>query len=177
MVLTARTRGDPTRLAGAIRAAIRSVDATLPILRVATMENVVSATAQQRRFAFVLFQVFAVVALLLAAAGIYGVLAGSVTERTRELGIRAALGASRNGLLALVLRQGLALTATGLVVGALGSLLLSRFLQRLLFGVGSTDPLTFAGVVAVLMAVALIACWAPAWRATRVSPLEAIRGE
>jgi len=177
MVLTARTHGDPAQLASAIRAAIRSVDATLPILRVATMEEVVSATAQQHRFAFVLFQVFAVVALLLAAAGIYGVLAGSVTERTRELGIRAALGASRNGLLALVLRQGLALTATGLALGALGSLLLSRFLQRLLFGVGSTDPLTFGWVVAVLMAVALIACWAPAWRATRVSPLEAIRGE
>ncbi len=177
MVLTVRTHGDPVPLAGAIRAAIRSVDPTLPILHVATMEDVVSATAQQRRFAFVLFQVFAVVALLLAAAGIYGVLAGSVTERTRELGIRAALGASRNGLLALVVRQGLALTVTGLAVGALGSLLLSRFLQRLLFGVGAQDPLTFAGVVVVLLAVALTACWAPAWRATRVSPLEAIRGE
>lgn len=177
MVLTVRTHGDPVPLASAIRAAIRSVDPTLPILHVATMEDVVSATAQQRRFAFVLFQVFAVVALLLAAAGIYGVLAGSVTERTRELGIRAALGASRNGLLALVVRQGLALTVTGLAVGALGSLLLSRFLQRLLFGVGAQDPLTFAGVVVVLMVVALTACWAPAWRATRVSPLEAIRGE
>jgi len=177
MVLTARTGGDPVQLAGAIRAAIRSVDPTLPILQVATMEEVVSATAQQRRFAFILFEVFAVVALLLAAAGIYGVLSGSVTERTRELGIRSALGASRNGILALVVRQGLTLTLVGLSVGALGSLLLSRFLQRLLFGVGSTDPLTFVGVVAVLMAVALVACWAPAWRATRVSPLEAIRGE
>ena len=141
------------------------------------MKEVVSATAQQRRFAFVLFQVFAVVALLLAAAGIYGVLAGSVTERTRELGIRAALGASRNGLLGLVVRQGLVLTAVGLAMGAVGSLLLSHFLQRLLFGVGSTDPVTFAGVVLLLTAVALGACWAPAWRATRVSPLEAIRGE
>ena len=177
MVLTARTHGDPAQLAGAIRAAIRAVDPTLPILNVATMEEVVSSTAQQRRFAFILFQVFAVVALLLAAAGIYGVLAGSVTERTRELGIRSALGASRRGILALVVRQGLVLTATGLVAGALGSLLLSRFLQRLLFGVGSTDPVTFAGVVVVLVAVALTACWAPAWRATRVSPLEAIRGE
>jgi putative ABC transport system permease protein len=177
MVLTARTRGDPAQLAGAIRAAIRAVDPSLPILQVATMEEVVSATAQQRRFAFVLFQVFAVVASLLAAAGIYGVLAGSVTERTRELGIRAALGASRGGIVALVVRQGLALTLTGLAAGALGSLLLSRFLQRLLFGVGSTDPATFGVVVAVLLAVALTACWAPAWRATRVSPLEAIRGE
>jgi putative ABC transport system permease protein len=177
MVLTARTQGDPAELAGAIRAAIRAADPTLPILQVATMKEVVSATAQQRRFAFVLFQVFAVVALLLAAAGIYGVLAGSVTERTRELGIRAALGASRNGLLGLVVRQGLVLTAVGLAMGAVGSLLLSHFLQRLLFGVGSTDPVTFAGVVLLLTAVALGACWAPAWRATRVSPLEAIRGE
>ena len=177
MVLTARIGGDPAERAGAVRAAIRSIDPTLPILQVATMEEVVSATAQQRRFAFVLFQVFAVVALLLAAAGIYGVLAGSVAERTRELGIRAALGASRNGLLGLVVRQGLALTAVGLVAGAFGSFLLSRFLQRLLFGVGSTDPVTFAGVVLLLTGVALGACWAPAWRATRVSPLEAIRGE
>ena len=140
------------------------------------MEEVVSATARQRRFTFVLFQVFAVVALLLAAAGIYGVLAGSVTERTGRSGFAPRLGASRNGLLGLVVRQGLALTAAGLAAGRLGALLLSRFLQRLLFGVGSPDPLTFAGVVAVLLAVALVACSAPAWRATRVSPHGGVAG-
>jgi putative ABC transport system permease protein len=177
MVLAARTRGDPAALAPAVRAAIRSVDPSLPILHTATMDEVVSATAQSRRFAFVMFQVFAVVALLLAAAGIYGVLAGSVTERTREIGIRSALGASRGGLLTLVVRQGLLLTGAGLAAGTVGALALSRFLDRMLFGVGARDPATFAAVVLVLLAVALAACWVPAWRATRVSPLEALRAE
>jgi putative ABC transport system permease protein len=177
MALAVRTRGDPAALARSVQAVIRSVDPTLPILHTATMEEVVSATAQSRRFAFVMFQVFALVALLLAAAGIYGVLAGSVTERTREIGIRSALGASRGGLLRLVVRQGLALTGAGLAAGTLGALALSRFLDRLLFGVGARDPVTFAAVVLVLLAVALAACWAPAWRATRVSPLEALRAD
>ena len=177
MVLAARTRGDPEAMAGAVQAAIHSVDPTLPILNVAAMEAVLSATAQQRRFAFVLFQAFALVALLLAAAGIYGVLSGSVTERTREIGIRAALGASRRGLLGLVLRQGLRLIVPGLAVGAAGALALTRLLQKLLFGVGPQDPLTFAAVAAVLSLVGVFACWAPAWRATRVSPLQALREE
>jgi ABC-type antimicrobial peptide transport system permease subunit len=161
----------------AIRGAVRGVDASLPILQAATMEEVLAATARPRRFVFVLFQVFAVVALLLAAAGIYGVLAGSVTERTREIGIRSALGASRGGLLKLVVRQGLLLAGTGIVAGVLGAMLLSRFLSGLLFGVGGNDPRTFISVVLLLTAVAALACWAPAWRATRVSPLEALRGE
>jgi putative ABC transport system permease protein len=177
MVLAARTRGDPAALAPAVRAAIRSVDPSLPILHTATMDEVLAGTAQSRRFAFVMFQVFALVALLLAAAGIYGVLAGSVTERTREIGIRSALGASRGGLLKLVVGQGLTLTLTGLAVGTAGALLLSRFLGGMLFGVGPRDPATFAAVTVVLLTVALGACWAPAWRATRVSPLEALRGE
>ncbi len=177
MVLAARVRGDPLALIPTVRAALQAVDPSLPILRPATMEQVVSATTQPRRFAFVLFQAFALVALLLAAAGIYGVLAGSVTERTKELGIRAALGASRNGLVSLVVRQGLGLAAAGMAVGSAGAVVLSRFLQRLLFGIGPRDPITFAAVVAVLLGVALVACWAPAWRATRVSPLEALRGE
>jgi putative ABC transport system permease protein len=177
MVLAARTRGDPADLLAATRGAIRSVDASLPILLAATMEEVLSATARPRRFVFVLFQVFAVVALLLAAAGIYGVLAGSVTERTREIGIRSALGASRGGLLKLVVRQGLLLTGSGMAVGVAGALVLARFLGGLLFGVGGNDPRTFISVVLLLTAVAAVACWAPAWRATRVSPLEALRGE
>ena len=177
MVLAARTRGDPATLAPTVRAAIRSVDPTLPILHTATMDQLVSAAAQSRRFAFVIFQVFAAVALLLAAAGIYGVLAGSVTERTREIGIRTALGASRRGVLSLVVRQGLLLTGAGLVLGTAGALALSRLLDRMLFGVGARDPVTFIAVLLVLLVVALAACWAPAWRATRVSPLEALRGE
>jgi ABC-type antimicrobial peptide transport system permease subunit len=124
-----------------------------------------------------MFQVFAAVALLLAAAGIYGVLAGSVTERTREIGIRTALGASRRGVLSLVVRQGLLLTGAGLAIGTVGALALSRLLDRMLFGVGARDPATFIVVVVVLLVVALAASWAPAWRATRVSPLEALRSE
>ena len=177
MDLAVRTRGDPAALAAAVQAAIRSVDPTQPILNVSTMEQLVSGTAQQRRFTFILFQVFAALALLLAAAGIYGVLAGNVTERTLEIGIRSALGASRSEVLALVLRQGMALAAAGVVVGGVASLLLARFLERLLYGVRPQDPLTFAGVVILLLAVAVAASWGPAWRATRVSPLEAIRGE
>jgi putative ABC transport system permease protein len=177
MVLAARTRGDPAALAPSVRAAIRSVDPALPILHTATMDQLVSATAQSRRFAFVMFQVFAAVALLLAAAGIYGVLAGSVTERTREIGIRTALGASRRGVLSLVVRQGLLLTGAGLAIGTAGALALSGLLDRMLFGVGARDPVTFIVVVLVLLVVALAASWAPAWRATRVSPLEALRSE
>jgi putative ABC transport system permease protein len=177
MDLAVRTRGDPAALAAAVQAAIRSVDPTQPILNVSTMEQVISGTAQQRRFTFILFQVFAGLALLLAAAGIYGVLAGNVTERTREIGIRSALGASRSELLGLVLRQGMTLAAAGVVVGGAASLLLARFLERLLYGVRPQDPVTFAAVVIVLLAVAVMASWGPAWRATRVSPLEAIRGE
>jgi putative ABC transport system permease protein len=177
MDLAVRTRGDPAALASAVQAAIRSVDPTQPILNVSTMDQMISGTAQQRRFTFILFQVFAALALLLAAAGIYGVLAGNVTERTLEIGIRSALGASRSELLGLVLRQGLALAAAGVVVGGAASLVLARFLERLLYGVRPQDPLTFAGVVIVLLAVTVAASWGPAWRATRVSPLEAIRGE
>ena len=177
MDLAVRTRGDPAPLAAAVQAAIRSVDPTQPILNVSTMEQLVSGTAQQRRFTFVLFQVFAALALLLAAAGIYGVLAGNVTERTLEIGIRSALGASRSEVLGLVLRQGMTLAAAGVVVGGVASLLLARFLERLLYGVRPQDPLTFAAVVILLLAVAGAASWGPAWRATRVSPLEAIRGE
>jgi putative ABC transport system permease protein len=177
MVLVARTRGDPELAVASVRAAIRALDPDPPILRIATMEQILSGTAQQRRFAFVLFQVFAGVALLLAAAGIYGVLAGSVTERTREMGIRTALGAPRLGLLAMVVRQGLGLTLAGAAAGILGALVLSRFLGGLLYGVGAKDPVTIAGVVALLLVVALAACWAPAWRATRVSPLEALKAE
>lgn len=177
MALAVRTRGDPAALAAAVREAIKSVDPTQPILNVATMEQVLTATARQRRFTFVLFQVFALVALLLAAAGIYGVLNGSVTERTREIGIRSALGAPRAGLLGMVVRQGLALAVAGMLVGGAGAMVLTQFLQRMLFGVGARDPLTFAAVVAVLLTVALGACLHPAIRATRVSPLEALRAE
>ncbi|NOT06796.1 MAG: ABC transporter permease [Gemmatimonadales bacterium] len=177
MVLAARTTGNPEALLASVRGAIRGIDRDLPIIGAATMDEVIAQTATQRRFAFLVFQLFALVALLLAAAGVYGVLAGSVAERTREIGIRSALGASRSGVLRMVLSQGLRLTAAGMVLGGIGALLLSRFLEGMLFGVGTRDPVTLIGVAAVLVVTGLLACLAPALRAVRVSPLEALRGE
>lgn len=177
MVLAVRSRGEPAALTAAVRGAIKSVDPSQPILGIATMDDVMSITTKPRRFTFVLFQVFAAVALILAAAGIYGVLAGSVTERTRELGIRSALGAPRAGLLAMVVRHGLGLAVSGMIVGGIGAFALTQFLQKMLFGVSPRDPLTFGVVSVVLLAVAFGACLAPALRATRVSPLEALKAD
>jgi len=177
MILTARTRGDPAALAKAVEAAIHSIDPTLPILQVATMEQVLSGTAEQRRFAMLLFQLFALVAVVLAAAGIYGVLGSTVTERTREIGIRTALGASSGGVLGMVVRDGLRLALPGVVVGSLGAFGGARVIRKLLFGIGPSDPLTFVGVIVLLGMVAIVGSLAPAWRAARVTPLEALRGE
>ncbi|MFL5416416.1 MAG: FtsX-like permease family protein, partial [Myxococcales bacterium] len=148
-----------------------------PVVRIATMEELLSASASQRRFSLVLFVAFAAVALVLAAMGIYGVLAGSVAERTREIGIRAALGASPGGILALVVRQGLALTGIGVAAGLAGAVAASQAIAGLLFGVSRHDPLTYAGMVALLFAVAAVACWIPAWRAARVDPALTLRAE
>lgn len=177
MALAARTSGDPAARLAAVRSAIRSVDPGLPILRAGTGRDLVDATAHLRRVILVLFQLFAGVAVGLAAAGIYGVLSASVTERTRELGVRSALGAPRHGLVAMVVRQGLLVAGAGALAGLAGALVLTRYLRSLLFGVEAHDPLTFAAVVLLLGAVAVAACWAPAWRATRVSPLEALRAD
>jgi putative ABC transport system permease protein len=179
MALVVRAKGtiDPESLARPVQAAIHSIDASLPILRVAAMDDVISGTVRGRRFALVVFQVFAGMAVLLAALGMYGVLAGNVTERTREIGIRAALGASRGGLLGLVVRQAAVVSVAGIVLGTVGALGLSRFLRKLLFGIAPADPVTFAAIVIVLGFTALLACWIPARRATRVSPLEALRSE
>ena len=146
-------------------------------MRVATMEELVASSAADRRFAMILFTAFALVALVLAAAGIYGVLAGSVTERTREIGVRSALGATRGAILALVVRQGMALTALGAVIGVAAAFLATRAVVALLFGVTRTDPATYLGVVALIAGVALVACTVPAWRAARVDPAGALRAE
>lgn len=177
MSLVVRINGDPAARAQAIKQAIWSVDKDQPIVRVTTMDGLVAASAAERRFALILFEVFAVVALALAATGIYGVLAGSVTERTREIGVRSALGATRADILALVLRQGMTLTALGAAIGLAGALAASRALVTLLFGVSRLDPVTYLGVVALLAAVSVIACWVPAWRAARVDPSITLRAE
>lgn len=175
--LVVRTSGDPTLLIPAIRSAIWSVEKDQPIVRVATMERLVAESEAQRHFALVLFEAFALVGLLLAATGIYGVLSGSVTERTREIGVRAALGASPAAILGLVLRQGMKLAGIGVVIGLVGALASSRALTTLLFGVSDRDPVTYAGVAAVLLAVAALACWIPARRAARVDPAITLRAE
>jgi putative ABC transport system permease protein len=177
MTLVVRTNGDPSAMVSAVREAVRRVDPLQPIARVATMDQVISRSTSQRRLGLMLFAAFSIIALVLASAGIYGVLAGSVAERTRELGLRSALGATPGSLVGLVLRQGARLAAIGLVLGGAGALALSRYLQTLLFGVGTNDPGSIAIGVAVIVAVSLAACVVPARRATRVDPMTALRSD
>jgi putative ABC transport system permease protein len=172
-----RSRGDADALAPAVRSAIWSIDKDVPITRVASMQSLVAGSEAERRFALTLFEVFALVGLILAATGIYGVLSGSVAERTREIGVRSALGASRGSILALIIRQGLTLTGIGMTIGLLGALAASQALITLLFGVSRLDPLTYAGVIGLLFGVSLIACSLPAWRAAQVDPSITLRAE
>lgn len=175
--LVVRARGDAATLAPAIRKAIWSVDKDQPIVQVATMDRLLAAPAAERRFALILFEMFGIAALVLAAAGIYGVLSGSVSERMHEIGIRSALGASRANILALVVRQGMALTGLGVAIGLSGAVAATRAIATLLFGVSRFDPVTYVGVIALLVGVSAIACGVPAWRAARVDPAATLRAE
>jgi putative ABC transport system permease protein len=177
MSLVVRTRVDAASLAPSIRSAIWSVDKDLPIARVATMDHLVASSAAERRFALILFQAFALVSLLLAAAGIYGVLSGMVAERTREMGVRSALGATRANIVALVVRQCLTLTALGIIIGLAGAVAASFLITTMLFGVSPLDPITYLAVLLLLLAVSTVACGVPAWRAARVDPMIALRYE
>lgn len=177
MTLAVRTDGDPATLAATVRAAIHRIDATQPIARIATMEDLVSASASPRSFALLVFSAFAAVALTLAAAGIGGMLAGTVAERTREIGIRSALGAAPASIVLLIMRQAGGLAALGMAIGLAAALILSRFLDALLYEVQPADPLVLAGVTAVLASVALAACVVPARQALAIDPLEAVRRE
>ena len=167
-VVKGGSAGGGAALVTAIREAIWSVDKNLAIVRVASMEQRVADSAAERRFTMVVLEAFGALALVLAAIGIYGVLAGSVNERRREIGVRAALGASRTTILGLIVRQGLAMTACGIGLGLIAAVLASDLLISLLFGVSRLDVLTYVSVVIVLSAVAAIACWIPAWRAVRI---------
>ena len=141
------------------------------------MDDLIAASASERRFALILFEAFALAALVLAAAGIYGVLSGSVAERTREIGVRAALGAGRGTILGLVLRQGMTLTLLGVAVGLGGAVAASRAIAAMLFGVSRLDPVTYTGVIVLLAVVSLIACAVPAWRAAQVDPASTLRAD
>jgi putative ABC transport system permease protein len=175
--LVVRTRGDPAALTPGVRNAIWSVDKDQAITRIVTMNDLVTGSEAERRFALVLLQSFALVALVLAAIGIYGVVSGSVTERVREIGVRAALGAPRTGILSLVIRQGMTLTALGIGLGLAAALGASRGLETLLFGVSRLDPVTYGFVALLSTLVALAATGVPAWRASRVDPAITLRAE
>lgn len=177
MILVARVEGDASAFVNPVRAAVRSVDPIQPISRMATMEQVVARSIGQRRLGLILFAAFSGIALLLAGAGIFGVLAGAVTERTREFGVRTAFGATPASITGLVLRQGGALAVAGLALGGAGALMLSRYLGSLLYEVKAYDPLSMALGVGVVAAVALVACIVPARRAVRTDPIVALRSE
>jgi putative ABC transport system permease protein len=177
VVVRTRDQTNAASLAPAIQEAIWSVDRNRPITHVATMDRLLAASALERRFVLVLFEAFGLVALVLAAIGIYGILAGSVTERTREFGVRAALGATRAGLVSLVLRQGLVMTCIGLVIGLCGALAAGRALNSMLFGITWLDRVTYLGATILLFVVAGIACLIPARRAASIDPMQALRTE
>jgi putative ABC transport system permease protein len=177
MWLLMRTSGNADSLTATVRQQIRSLDPGVPIDRIGTMAGAVSQSVALSRFRSFLMTVFATTALLLAAIGIYGVVAYSVALRTREIGVRMALGATPSGVLALVVRQGSRPVVVGMALGLAGALALTRVLEGMLFGVTASDPLTFAGGVIALSAVAVVACLVPALRASRIDPLVALRYE
>ena len=172
-----RTAGDPRATFGSIRRAVKEFDGLMPITGLSSMDDLLSATIADRKFNMFLLAVFAAVALSLAAVGIYGLIAYSVAQRTRELGIRIAIGAVPRDVLLLVIRQGAKLALAGIVVGSLGAIALTRWMRSMLFQVDPLDPLTFAAVGVALAAVAIGATWAPALRAARVSPVTAMRND
>ncbi len=175
--LVLRTNGDPMSVAGAVRQTIRSVDPDQPVSNVATMEEVLGREASQRRLGMILLTAFAVLALLLASLGIYGVLAYFVAQHRNEIGVRLALGATPARILLLVLQKGMKLTLLGVAIGLAASFALTRLMSSLLFGVKAVDPLTFAAVPVLLTVVAFLACWLPARRAAKVDPMVALRYE
>jgi putative ABC transport system permease protein len=177
MSLAVRTSGDPMQMVAAVRGQIRAVDKDQPIFNIETMERLMAKSVAARRFNLLLLGVFALVGLALAAVGLYGVMSYTVTQRTREIGVRMALGASRSDVLHLVIREGMKLALIGASLGLGGALGLTQLLKTLLFGVSAADPLTFSVITAVLMIVALLACWIPARRAADMDPLVSLRVE
>jgi predicted permease len=172
-----RSAGDPASVAPAARGAIRALDPDLPIRNARTIDAVLAESVAPARWSMTLLGVFAGVALLMATLGVFGVLSFLVTQRTRELGIRIALGAAPATVRRMVVGQGLGLIGVGIALGLAGSVALTRLMASLLYGVTPTDPATYAGVAALLVAIAVVASWLPAKRATRVDPMVALRAE
>jgi ABC-type antimicrobial peptide transport system permease subunit len=175
--LIVRTDGDALAHTASVRAAVQAVDASLPIGRARTLDEVIGASLTQRKFNMTLLIAFAGIALVLAVAGIYGTVAYAVAQRTQEIGIRVALGATTNEVLRLVLVDALKPVGAGLALGMIAAFLLSRALERLLYGISTTDMTTFVALPLFLGAVAMLASWLPALRATRVHPMTALRAD
>jgi putative ABC transport system permease protein len=172
-----RAQGDPLALAPALRAAMREIDPQTPLFRLRTMDDVVQASMSRPRFLALLLSILSAMALLLAAVGIYGVIAYQVAQRRREIGVRVALGADRGSIARLVLADGLRLVVAGVALGIAGALALTRVLEGLLYEVSPLDLPSFLAATIVLLAVAATACWLPAIHATRVDPMVALRAE
>jgi putative ABC transport system permease protein len=177
LTLVVRTAGDPHALVAAVRSAVQAMDANAPVFGVMTAEEYMSRSVASTRFNVTLLATFAAVALVLTAVGLYGVISFSVSRSTREIGIRVALGAQGRDALRHVMRRGMVLTLAGVGLGLVAAYGLTRVMTSLLFGVGATDPATFAGVTLLLVAVAALACYLPARRATKVDPMVALRYE
>ena len=177
MVLDVRAASDPKQLAAAVQNQIWAVDNDQPVSNIRTMDQLFSASLSERRFQMVLLGIFGILALILAAVGIFGVMAYSVSRRTQEIGLRIALGAKAGDVLKLILGQGLKWSVLGVAIGLILALALSRVLSSLLFQVRATDPAILAGVSLLLGGVALLACYIPAHRATRIDPMVALRWE
>jgi putative ABC transport system permease protein len=172
-----RTQGEPTALAPPLREAVRAIDQTLPVITLRPLENVVAESVATPRFTMAVLGLFAALALALGAIGIYGVLSYAVARRTREFGIRMALGAGRRELTTIVLGQTLRIVLVGLGIGLVGALLATRLMRGLLYVVSATDPGTYAGVAAAVCIVGLAACALPLWRALSADPVSALRAE
>jgi ABC-type antimicrobial peptide transport system permease subunit len=172
-----RSQSDPLRLTAAIRGAVQAVDPSQPVSRVKTVSDMVASSLAPRRFVVTLLGVFAGMALLMAVIGLFGVISYSVTQRTQEIGIRMALGAQRREVLGMVIGHGMQLVGIGAAIGLAGSIAFSRFLKSQLFQVSPFDPMTFIVTVLALFGAALLACYLPARRATRVDPMNALRYE
>jgi len=177
MTLVIRTTVEPQSLVAAAQEAVRSLDRNLPVSNVVTMEQVIADTLWQPRFNLQLIGIFAALAMTLAAIGLYGVMSYSVAQRTREVGLRMALGAGRRDVLKLVLGRGMKLALAGVALGLLASAALTRLMEKLLFEVSATDFSTFVVIAVLLTLVALLACYIPARRATKVDPMIALRRE
>jgi ABC-type antimicrobial peptide transport system permease subunit len=175
VTLVVRTQSNPTDITGTVRNTVKAQDSNLPLYNIKTMEEVIGASVSQQMLTVRLFGLFSLLALLLASLGVYGVMAYSVTQRTREIGIRMALGAPPRNIIKLVMKRGMLLVIVGVIIGLISAFVLTRVVANLLFGISATDITTFLQITLLLFLISLIATLIPAWRATKVDPVNALR--